>query len=419
MRTALRILLIVVVVGAAFALYRLLFRKEGGAGTVVTKFVVARGRIEQTVQGTGVFESATSASIASKVAGKYTEPLVKEGRQVEADELLMRITNDEIDTTVNLKQTEVDKLKKHLEDISKPVDERSEVKKAKAVLDRAQSDYDKLKRKLDDEEAKGGSSSLSPRELEELRQDVEFAQRDVELAKDAYDDAKESVTDADIREAQEKVTEAETELKRLREEADGREVRSPIKGTVLKVLVEPKALAVEPNKEYPKDTALFVVADLTSLFVRGAVYQSDAALLDRDRINNPDVPEADRVKGRVQLANQGRVLEGSVTYLSLTPTESASGVRQFEVKITFPAPPQGVTDGLQVSFDIVVERLDNVLVVPVKYVELVGPKAFVQKLEGGKPVRTEVRLGVSDNNFYQVLDGLSEGDVIQWETASK
>ncbi|MBN1918389.1 MAG: HlyD family efflux transporter periplasmic adaptor subunit [Verrucomicrobia bacterium] len=419
MRTAFRILLVVVIVGGAFAIYRLLFRSNGGSGTVVSTYKVARGRIEQTVQGTGGLESATSAAIASKVAGTYAEPLVTEGQQVEADQLLMRIANDEIDTAVNLKETEVDRLKKQLEDISKPVDERSDVKKAKASLDRAQNDYDTLKRKLDDEVAKGAASSLSPRDLEKLRTDVDFAARDLELATDAYEDTRKSVTDADKREAQEKVTQAEAELKRLREEAAGREVRSPIKGTVLKVLVEPEGLKVDPDKEYPKDTPLFVVADLSSLFVRGWIYQSDAALLDGDRINKPNAPEADRVKARVQLSSQGRVLDGWVTYLSLTPTESASGVRQYEVKITFPAPPQGVTDGLQVSFEIVVERLDDALVLPVKYVELVGPSAFVQKLEGGRPVRTEVRLGISDNNSYQVLDGLNEGDVIRWETVSR
>ena len=161
------------------------------------------------------------------------------------------------------------------------------------------------------------------------------------------------------------------------------------------------------------------MADLDTLLVRGRVYQTDEAKLARDRINDADVPNAERPEARVHLSGLGRSLRGMVTYLSLTPQESSSGVGQFEVKISFATPPKGVTDGLQVSFDIVVGRADNVLVVPVRFVELEGPKAYVQKLVNGKPVRTEVRLGLSDNQHYEVLDGLSEGDVIQWETAAK
>lgn len=418
MRFVLRIVIVVIVVVALIVLVKLIPGPDKGPTSVAEQHTVGRGTIEQTVQGTGTLESATAATIVSKVEGKLSEPLVREGDTVDAEQVLMRITNDEIVTTINLKKAEIAKLEERLEEVRKPVEERTDVKKAQAACDRAQNEYERKKRRLDDEEAKGEASSLSPRELEELREDVEFAKREAELAKDAYEEVKKAITEADVQEAEEKVAQAKAELEKLEEQADGREVRSPITGTVLKVMIEPEALAVDPDKEYPKDTPLFSVADLESILVRGQIYQSDEAKLDRERIN-PELADAEKIKAKVYLSGLGRRLDGEVTYLSLTPVESSSGVGQFEVKITFPTPPKGVTDGLQVSFDIIVKRIEDVLVVPVRFVELEGPRAYVRRLRGGKPVRTEVRLGLSDNNFYQVLKGLSEGDVIQWERTSR
>jgi len=417
MRYALRILIAVVVVLAVVVLVRFLSGPDDGRETVVEKHGVGHGTIEQTVTGTGVLASATSAEIVSKVEGTFGTPLVKEGHAVVKDQVLLRIGNDEIVTTYNLKKTEIAKLEKDRDEKRKPPQERAEVKKAKAAWDRTKADYDRKKLQLDDEKEKGSATSLSARELEELEEDVEFARRDTELAKDAYDEALDAITEADVREAEEKVTQAQAELDKLQEQVDGREVRSPIKGVVLKVMVEPEAIAVDPDKVYPKDTPLFAVADLESILVRGRIYQSDAAKLDRQRVDDPELDDAERIEAKVHLTGESRHLMGRLTYVSLTPTESSSGVGQFEVKIKFPTPPENVRDGLQVSFDIIVKRLDDVLVVPVRFVELEGGKAFVRK--AGASARVEVQLGVSDNNFWQVTGGLQEGDEIEWQSTSK
>ena len=380
MRFPLRLVVVVLVVAALVVLAWLVLRRDKGPSSVTETHTVARGAIEQTVQGTGVLESATSATIVSKVAGKLGEPLVKEGDHVEADQVLMQITNDKIESLVKLKEAEITKLEERLEEVSKPVEERTDVKKAKAAWDRAKTELARKERVLDDELALGDASELSERELADLKEDVASLERETGLAEDSYEETKKAITEADKQEAEENVAQAELELEDLQEQADGRQVRSPIKGTVLKVMIEPETLAVDPDKEYPEETSLFVVADLDSLLVRGSIYQSDGAKLDRARINDAELAEGERVKAHVHVAGFGRTLDGHVTYLSLTPEESASSVRQFEVKITFPTVPQGVTDGLRVSFDIIVKRIENVVVVPVRFVELEGPRAYVQKL---------------------------------------
>lgn len=411
MKSVLRIVIVAVAVAAVVVVIYLLAGSDKGPTHVVERYTVRRGTIEQTIQGTGVLECATAATILSKVEGKLGEPQVEEGEEVGTEQVLIVITNDEIATTVNLKKAEIAQLEEELEELSKDPDDRTAVKKAKAAYDRAETEYRRKQDLLDDEEAKDPPTLLSKRALEELREDVAFAKREAELAEDAYEEAKKEVSEADVQEAEEKVAQAKAELEKLEEQADGRQVRSPIAGTVLKVMIEPEAIAVEPDKVYPKDTPLFVVADLDSILVRGQVYQNDGEKLERDRI------AAGEYAAKVHLSGRERVLDGTLTYLSRTLIESSTGVNQFEVKIEFAAPPAGLTAGLQVAFDVTVERIENVPVVPVRFVELRGPKAYVQKAGGREPV--EVRLGASDNNHYQVLGGLSEGDVIVWERTAR
>ena len=141
MRSVLRIVIVVVIVTAGYALVRLLPQPDSGPQSVLEQHTVRRGAIDQLVAGTGALKSATATEIVSKIEGKLGQPLVKEGQQVAADQLLMRIANDEIETTLKLKTAELAELNEALEEKSKPINERADIRKAKAAYQRAEEDY--------------------------------------------------------------------------------------------------------------------------------------------------------------------------------------------------------------------------------------------------------------------------------------
>ena len=418
MRSVLRIIIAVVIVLAGYALIRLLPRPDSGPQSVLEQHTVRRGAIEQLVAGTGELKSVTFAEIVSKLEGTLGQPLVKEGQQVTKDQLLIRITNDEITTTLKLKRAELAGLNETLKENKKPIDERTEIRTANAAYQRLKDEHKRKARDLAFEEdlRAEGDSDLPDEDFEDLKTAVELAKEDADVSKVKYD-SKRATAGAELDKAEANVAMAEAEIEKLEEQEAGREVLSPIKGTVLKVMVKPEELAVEPDKEYAKDTPLFFVADLESILVLGRIYQSDAAKLDRKRIDGPDLDEAGPITARVRFIGEGRQLDGTLTYLALRPDESSSGVGQYEVKIEFAAPPENVRDGLQVHFDLIVRSLSDVVVVPVRFVEFQKKKATVRKVGESGPV--EVQLGVSDNNFYEVRGGLNEGDVIEWERTSR
>jgi len=56
--------------------------------------------------------------------------------------------------------------------------------------------------------------------------------------------------------------------------------------------------------------------------------------------------------------------------------------------------------------------LDNVLVVPAAAVFNDGQVDFVMLLVGGQPERRTITKGASDGIYTEVVEGLSEGDVV-------
>jgi multidrug efflux pump subunit AcrA (membrane-fusion protein) len=84
-----------------------------------------------------------------------------------------------------------------------------------------------------------------------------------------------------------------------------------------------------------------------------------------------------------------------------------------KVKIAFREIPPGggfVSSGLSIS--IIFDKRDNVIAVPKNYVSVIDKVASVNVLEGDNKVSRTVVTGLDGNQYYEILSGLSVGDVI-------
>jgi multidrug efflux pump subunit AcrA (membrane-fusion protein) len=100
----------------------------------------------------------------------------------------------------------------------------------------------------------------------------------------------------------------------------------------------------------------------------------------------------------------------------LTKVPLASGVGgeagKFEVRVEFDIPPKNVKMGLTVSFQIVVEGKEGVVIVPVEFVRRARGRKYVMVREGKVDEERDVKLGISDDHHYHVIDGLKEGEQV-------
>jgi RND family efflux transporter MFP subunit len=346
MNFALKIVAVLALVAVVALVGRSLLKKDEPETISPKDYTVRRMDIEQCVYGSGVLLCSKRAEISSRAAGKIAELLVEEGDAVEPGDVLCRFVNEQIE---------------------------NELKNARTNLERAQWEYDRaLADYQDKEESYEKHKDVPKKELEKLAEELKWKKWEV--------DQKQTLVD-----------ECETKSQNLT-------VTSPLKGTVLKSHLKRSEIKLDPDRIYSDGTPLFVVGDLSTLAVEGAILESD-----RDKIEEGD-------SAIVHMGRKGN-LPAKVTSLSLIPSEGG----RYDIHLDFDNPPSGVNEGLTVDFRIVVEKKANVLAVPVEYVQIEGGRHWVQQVTGQKVGRVPIEVGISSDSLYEVKQGLAEGDVIRWD----
>jgi multidrug efflux pump subunit AcrA (membrane-fusion protein) len=170
-------------------------------------------------------------------------------------------------------------------------------------------------------------------------------------------------------------------------------IRAPQPGFVLhKNLVE--GARVTAGKD------LYRIGNLTQIWVTAEVYEHDAPWVE---VGQP---------AQMQLSyQQGEVLEGEVAYIYPT-LETKS--RTLKVRLEFDNPGIRLKPGMFATVLIEYRRKDDVIVIPTEAILHSGRRQLVFISEGrGAFTPREVRTGlVGDRHMTEVLEGISEGEVI-------
>jgi RND family efflux transporter MFP subunit len=167
-------------------------------------------------------------------------------------------------------------------------------------------------------------------------------------------------------------------------------VASPSDGAVI-------ARTVNPGQVVGAGHELFVVADLSSVWVIGDLYEKDFASV--------------QVGSEASIAvssTPGRVLRGRVAYID-PRVEPAT--RTAKVRVEVPNRDGGLRLGMYVTVSFQVGAGQAVTLVPRSAVQSVGERTVVYvPIEEGRFAERRVRLGEASGDSIQVLDGLKPGE---------
>jgi len=92
--------------------------------------------------------------------------------------------------------------------------------------------------------------------------------------------------------------------------------------------------------------------------------------------------------------------------------EGSAKIKVFPVEIYLNETHKDLLPGLTVSCRIIVDKLDDVLYVPVDAIRAEAGKYFVYKKSGMSFEKVEVETGRSNSDYTIIINGLNEGDVI-------
>lgn len=422
-------------------------------GEEVTVEKVQRRTIRETVSASGKIFPETEVKISSDVSGEVVDLYVQEGDSVTVGQILAKIRPDEYQSAVERGQAAVNSAQSQREISS------ANVKGSGAQIEQLKADKNRISAQLE-------AARSAHKRNEQLFKEGVIAESDFETslsnlralessyaaAEAALKAAETSLTSAreNVRVAEFGITSARATLKELRTSLQKTVITAPVSGIISKLNIEKGERVVGTLQM--AGTEMMRIANLHSMEVQVEVSENDIL-----KVSNND--EAD-----IEVdAYLGRKFKGKVTEIasSASNVSSALGggalntdqVTNFVVKIR--VDPASYSDmlekgkrypfrpGMSASVEIYTKDAENTLSVPLIAVtaredgdedegkkkdkeEEKSPSAkevskkddeikeivFVLP-EGQDTVGVrEVKTGIQDNDYIEILSGLSEGETV-------
>jgi HlyD family secretion protein len=366
--------------------------KKKHAGTEVRLEKVARRDLVSAVTASGKIEAKTSVDISADITGRIIRIAVREGDLVNKGQFLIQIDPAQYLAAVARAQGVVGSTEATLT-------------QARANLDQAERQWNRARQLT-----QLGPNLITPEAAEQARTSYDVAQ------------ANWQATRAQLEQSRASLQEARDNLSKTR-------LTSPIAGRVVRLAVEEGEVAVPGT--FSRGTGLLLtVADLSVILAKVQVDETDVVRLsanDSVQVTIDAYPDT---------AFTGRVTEISHS-AKLTATQTASGSNDravdFDVEVTLDNPPRDVRPDLSCTARMVTDTRARALSIPIialtvrdhervpiedSTMDTTRLKKLGKEAEGvfvvreGKATFRPVKVGIAGDEYFEVIDGLREGETI-------
>ena len=366
--------------------------KKKHAGTEVRLEQAARRDLVSAVTASGKIEAKTSVDISADITGRIIRIGVREGDLVNKGQFLIQIDPAQYQAAVSRAQGVVGSTEATLT-------------QARANLDQAERQWNRARQLT-----QLGPNLITPEAAEQARTSYDVAQ------------ANWQATRAQLEQSRASLQEARDNLAKTR-------LTSPIAGRVVRLAVEEGEVAVPGT--FSRETGLLLtVADLSVILAKVQVDETDVVRLaanDSVQVTIDAYPDT---------SFTGRVTEISHS-AQLTATQTASGSNDravdFDVEVTLDNPPRDVRPDLSCTARMVTDTRARALSIPIialtvrdhervpiedSTMDTTRLKKLGKEAEGvfvvreGKATFRPVKVGIAGDEYFEVIDGLREGETI-------
>ena len=369
-------------------------KKKGWFGKELTyKVAVEKGKyrtIIETVNANGKIQPATEVKLAPDVSGEIVELNVKEGEFVKAGKLLVKIKPD-----VYI-----------------------------SARDRAMAAVHSAKARQAQAEAQFVQARLSYERNKKLFEQKTISQADFEKAEAAYKSAK-----ADVDAAKYSLLSAQASLKEAEENLIKTNIFAPIPGIVTRLNVEKGERVV--GTSMMAGTEMLRIADLSKMEALVEVNENDIIRVKKGdtAIVEVDAYLGDKFRGVVtEIANSASSTGVSVDQVTSFDVKILLLRESYEHRIT-EINPEPFRPGMSATVDIRTKRKEHVLSVPIQAVttrkDTTGteeeeiadagdkePKEVVFVVEEPLALMREVKTGIQDDNYIEIVTGITPEDLV-------
>jgi HlyD family secretion protein len=319
---------------------------------------VTKGNIEKRTVATGKVEPRNEILIKPQMSGIISEVYKQAGETVQAGDIIAKI--QVVPDMVNLSSAE------------------SRLSRAEIALDQSRRNYERDSKLYE-------NKVISKEEFEKVALQYKNDQEELRAASDNLSLVRTGITASSAK-------------------YSNTLVRSTVSGTILDIPVKVGNSVIQSNN-FNDGTTVASVANLSDMLFVGKIDETEVGKL------HEGMPMQITIG-----AIQNREIPATLEYVSPKGTEE-SGAILFEMKAAMKLPTDVfIRAGYSANADIILDKRNDVLMIPESAVEFNGDSAFVYLVKTEKPQtfeRKPVKIGLSDGIHIEVQNGLKLNDKIR------
>lgn len=371
------IIVILLCVGVV-ALYVGFFKKDDKA-QLATQSIV-RMNIDQSIEAVGEVYAKEQVDVGAQVSGQITKLYVQIGDKVKAGDLIAQIDKDKQQNDLDITKAQLASTKANLES-------------KKVALEIASSQYQR-------EQKLYSNKATSLENLETL--------------KNNFYGLKASVADLNAQ-----VVQLEITLKNAEKDLGYTTITAPMDGIIINVAVD-EGQTVNANQSTP---TIVKIANLDEMEIRMEIAEADVSKIKVGTavkfsiLNDPEKKYEAKISS-IDPANTTTSDAKSNSSSSSTSSSSTSAIYYY-AKVFVKNRDNFLRIGMSVENSIVIKSAPNALAVPTYAIKNDKGGYFVELLRGGQIIKSYVKIGIKDSINTQILDGVSENDLLVLSSSAK
>jgi RND family efflux transporter MFP subunit len=350
------LIIIICVVVIGIVLGSVFGGRAGREATPSDTVAVTRGDVVRTVLVDGSLVMPNKAYLSFGVTGTVEEVLVDEGNNVTKDQVLARLDTPSLESSVEMAELQIEIAEE-------------QVKAARAQYEIAEINLD--------EGVLGVSEDVLELQVDIAKASWETAELNLEIAELSLESAELNLEKAVI--------------------------VAPFDGVVTDI-------SITAGKEISTAalaTPAISLVDTTDIDMRGFIDEIDIAIVKPSQEVNIILD-----------ALPDEEVKGSVAFISPVGTILA-GVVSYDTTITLENPVAELRDGMSATAEVIIERRDDVLLIPNRTIRGTLENPTVLVLVDEQEEEREITLGLTDGINTEVLSGLEEGEKVIVPTSAE
>ena len=363
-------LLIIIAVAVAALAVPVLRNVLGGGNAFEVEFeTLAPRSIQASVLASGRLVHEEEVQLTTEEIGKVTEIFVEEGDRVTEGQLLLQIDDEIFRSAVEQSEAIV-----RIQEIA--------IQRQQMTLDNLRTQWERKEELHDRDLIDEDSFEVATNEL--------------------------GIAEIDLRSSRESLSQARAQLEQAADRLSKTRTYSPIDGSVTSLDIKVGETAISSTTNIP-GSSLMTIANPDSIHTEVNVDEADIA--------NITVGQRTLIYA---IAYPDQAIEGVIDSIAVSAkvAEGAQGL-SFAVKIRLEKTEDVVLrPGMSCRAEIFTDIKEDILAVPIQAVLVEEDRSVSQTLyhvfvnDDGEARRVEVAVGLSDDAYQEITDGLSEGDEV-------